>query len=290
MISSGTSMGETLYKITSRTKIKNMSEPNSPSISLTPYHPQGRIINSRYIKTNLSSIIDLVIQSKLKNDNKLFFNKNYYINLLKIKLKKNYENKNFPPIKTFTSLKKITNINYNTLNTLTNTNFAKDKYLNTFSYDTLNHHNKNKNNLYKNILDNNPKNLKVVYVKKFLNSKNNKTEENNKMIEDLRIRGKNIGENYNLNLSKLRFRMFHGLDKKVQNNYNSLDKQIKDKFKGLNNKKIRQYFLKNKLNEYNSKIKLVKKNVENTKKRINNLFTYLNKEIQMNLVEEYNKA
>ena len=297
MISSGTSMGGTLYKITSMSKIRSISESNSPSTTFSPFSTSLRkksIPKWNNLKTNLS-LVDLMKQSKLKKDKKLLFDKNYFLNLIKIKLKKKLKNNNFPPIKTLSSLKSLLSINYNTMNTMTNinsnkkNNYLKDKYIKTFSYDNIK---QNKINIYKNVFNSNPKNLKKVAVNKFINKKNNacfKTENNFKKIENFKVKNK-IGEiNYNLNLSKIRFMNFHGYNKKNKNNeknfmYNLL---LQRKFEGFDNKKIRQFFIKKKLNIVNTKMKSAQKNVEETKNRIKDFFNFLNKDIQNNLEEDY---
>ena len=295
MISSGTSMGETLYKITSSKK-RNLSESNSYSTSFPVYHSQERFHNNNNIKkTNLSSIVNLIKQSNLKKDNRMLFDKNYYFNLIKIKLKKNYKNKKFPPINTFTPNNKISSVNYKMNNILTDINILKNKYIKTISYKSLNHK-KKKRNLYKNIFNQNPQNLKIVYVNKFMTSKNslnNKTVENFKTNENIKVKNKIIPKNYNIDLSKLRFMMFHGFNKKNINNdynYNSMEKYTNKKYEGFDNKKIRQLFLKNKLKKVNTKMKLVQKNVESTKAELNILFSSLNKDIQLDLNEEYKKT
>ena len=299
MISSGTSMEETLYKISSMSKMRSISESNSPSITFSPFTSQRKKYISKwtYLKTNLS-LIDLMKQSKLKNNKKrLLFDKNYYLNLIKIKLKKKLKNNKFPPIKTLSSLKSMLSINYNTMNTINNlnnnknnkNNYIKDKYIKTMSFDNIK---QNKNNIYKEIFNSNPKNLKIVSVNKFINAKNNTcftTEQNIKKTENFKVKNKIQEKNYNLSLSKIRFMNYHGSNKKNKDNEKNLKYNLllQHKFEGLDNKKIRQFFVKNKLNKVNTKMKTVQKDVENTKSRIYDFFFYLNKDIQHNLEEDY---
>lgn len=294
MISSCTSMGNTLYKITSMSRIRSISDHNSPSASFSPSETQRKISYSNTINSNFSSIVDLMKQSKLKNDSRIHINKSYYFNLLKIKLKKKYTQNNFPPIKTFSPSQINPSINYNTMHTLTNTNFLKEKYIKTFSYENKRHKEKKKT-LYNNIFKTNPYNLKIVYVNKFLRAKDkkNETEENNEIDEKIKVKNKIEDNKYNLNKSKIRFMINHGFNKNTNNKahrHNTTDKYKFDKYGGLNNKKIRQFFLKTRLIKVNNKMKLVRKNVEDTKSKINNLYNYLNKDIQYNLDEEFQKT
>ena len=298
MISTFTSMGDTLYQISSMTKLKSLSENNSPSYSFSPFQTQRKIQNTK-AKTitsnfNFSSIIDLMKQSKLKRDSRILFSKGYYINLLKMKLKKKIKLNKFPPIKTFSPKETHSTINYNVLHTLTTPNFAKNRHLNTFSYDNKKH-NQKISIKYKDIFNPNPPNLKVVYVNKIFGSKNknSETEENIKINGKLKIKNKIEKDNFNLNMSKIRFMAYHGFNKKARDKvqkYNSFDKCSNNKYAGLSNKKIRQFFLKKKLNKINGKMKFVQKDVENTKSKIDNLYTFLNKDIQYSLEEEYKKT
>ena len=304
MISSATSMGATLYKIPSISNKKSYTESISPSCSVSPFRTHKKTPSTKYISpftnSNNSSIIDLMKQSKLTNDPPLLFNRNYYFNLLKLQLKKNKGQKLFPPLKTLSSIKSIPIFHFNSFNTLTTTNFPRDKYVKTFSYKNLNH--KKSSFLYKKIMKGGvPENLKIVYVNKFLTSKDKSEDDkirtinkNNKIEADEKITIKNKIENnnYNLKLSKLRFLMFHGFNKKnkgKQNKCNSMEKFVINKYEGLDNKMIRQYFLKKKLKNVNNKMKSVQKDVENAKNNLNVLFTYINREIESKLNEEYNK-
>ena len=293
MISSGTSMGATIYKITSKSKPNNKKDINSsPSTSFSPYISQRTTNNLRTKK--LSSVIDLMKQSKLSKEPLETVSKSYYLNLLKIQLKKNIEKNNFPLIKTFSSLKYIPSINYNTLHTLTNTNFLKDKYMKAFSHENLKNKNKKKT-LYKNIYNKNPQNMRIVYVNKFLGPKhnNNNTYENYKNIDNFKIKNKTEDNFYNLHFSSRKFMVYHGLNKTNKKNefdLNPFYKNIDNKYKGLDNKKIRQFFLKKKLNKVNNKMKSIEKDVQDAKDRINNLYYKLNKDIQFDISEEYKKA
>ena len=292
MISSGTSMGATIYKITSKSKPNNKKDINSsPSTSFSLYISQRTTNNLRAKK--LSSVIDLMKQSKLSKEPLKTVSKSYYLNLLKIQLKKNFENNNFPFIKSFSSLKYIPSINYNTLHTLTNTNFLKDKYMKTFSHENLRNKNKKKT-LYKNIYNKNPQNMRIVYVNKFLGPKhNNNTYENYKNIDNFKIKNKTEDNFYNLHFSSRKFMVYHGLNKTNKKNefdLNPFYKNIDNKYKGLDNKKIRQFFLKKKLNKVNNKMKSIEKDVQDAKDKINNLYYKLNKDIQFDISEEYKKA
>ena len=296
MISSYTSMDNTLYKITSMTKLKSLRENNSPSVSLSPFQTQRKFPYNKTINPyiNFTSTIDLMKQSRLKKDSRILFSKSYYINLLKIKLKKKIKPNKFPPIKTFSPLKTSSSINHNIMQTLTTPNFLKNRHINAFSFENKNH-NKNNNMQNKKIFNQNPQNLKIVYVNKLLSSKNINVEidENDKIKDKIKIKNKIEDNKYNLNMSKMRFMNYHGFNRKAKdkdNKYNSNDKYSRGKYAGLNNKKIRQFFLKKKLNAVNGKMKFVKKNVEDTKSKINNLYMFLNRDIQNNLEEDYKRT
>jgi hypothetical protein len=83
--------------------------------------------------------------------------------------------------------------------------------------------------------------------------------------------------------------IYHGKNKAVKNISNSVEKDIVRKYKGFNNTRIKQLFLKNKLIKVCNKMKSVQKDFDNTKNKLNNLFTSLHKDIQFNLDEEYSK-
>ena len=292
MISSGTSMGGTIYKILTKSKQKNKNDYiSSPLSSFSPCLSQRITNNLR--TTNISSVVDLMKQSKLSKDPRITLSKSYYLNFLKIKLKKNKEKNNFPDIKTFSTLKTSPTINYNTLHTLTNTNFLKDKSIKAFNKENL-RNKKKKTFLYKSIFNKTPQNMRIVYVNKFLRSKYNENNlcENFKNSDNFKIKNKIDDGSYNINLSTKKFMLYHGLNKvnkSNEDNLNTIYKYITNKYKGLDNKKIRQFFLKIKLNKFNNKMKSIEKDVQVAKDKINNLYSKLNEDIQLDINEEYKK-
>ena len=316
MISSATSMDERTIKILqSPNNMTSFSDSISPSHSYftSPYQTRQKIKNIKYLNTtkptNLTStpsssfFVDLIKQTKLQEGkSQIFCNKDYYFNLLKIQLKKNYSNK-LPRINIFSSKNNKESINLNVFNTLSNINILgnrlnnkdKNKYK-TFGYKSINI--KKKNDLYKRIMDGEPQNLKIVPVNKFLKSKIDLNDNNIKdkiyKHENMSIKTKIENNDYNLNLSKIRFMKFHGVKKKSKINLfnlfeNNKNKNNKNKFKGINSLKVKLLFLKNKIKKVNNNIKTVKINVDNKKNEINTLFSNLYKDIQFNMNNQYKK-
>lgn len=298
MKSSATSMEATIYKsLPISNKKSNFKMYNTPSI--TSYHNQIKKskIKNPYINSASSLFVDLLQQTHFKHENRISYEKNYYINLLKIKLKKKPEI--LPKLKTLSSTKTFP-ISIDNINSLTNTNFLKNsqKNVKTFSYRNIN--NQKKNALYKRIIDGKPTNLKSVYVHKFLSSNNdsgmkeghrqyNINTEEPENQPSIIIQTKTLNNDYNLNKSKMKFMIYHGKNKAVKNPSNSVEKDIVRKYEGINNIRIKQLFLKNKLIRVCNKMRSVQKDVDNTKNKLNNLFTTLHRDIQLNLDEEYSK-
>jgi hypothetical protein len=298
MKSSATSMDATIYKSFSLSNKKsNFKMYNTPS--LTSYHNQIKKskIKNPYISSASSFFVDLLRQTQFKKENRISYEKNYYINLLKIKLKKKPEI--LPKLKTLSSTNTFP-ISIDNINSLTNINFLKnfEKNMKTFSYRNIN--NKRKNALYKRIIDGQPTNLKSVYVHKILSSNNESgAKEGDKQYYNninepeyqpsIIIQTKTMNNDYNLNKSKMKFMIYHGKNKAIKNISNSVEKDIVRKYEGINNTRIKQLFLKKKLIKVCNKMKSVQKDVDNTKNKLNNLFTTLHKDIQFNLDEEYSK-
>ena len=297
MKSSATSMDATIYKNFSLSNKKsNFKMYNTP---LTSYHNQIKKnkIKNPYINSASSLFVDLLKQTHLKKENHVLYEKNYYINLLKIKLKKKPEI--LPKLKTLSSTKTFP-ISIDNINSLTNINYLKnsDKNMKTFSYRSIN--NQKKNALYKRILDGKPTNLKSVYIHKLLSSNNYSgvKEEDRQYYNNIDdpeyqpsiiIQTKTMNNDYNLNKSKMKFMKYHGKNKSIKNIRNSVEKDIVHKYEGINNARIKQLFLKNKLIKVCNKMRSVQKDVDSTKNKLNTLFTTLHKDIQFNLDEEYSK-
>ena len=298
MKSSATSMDATIYKgLSLSNKKSNFKMYNTPSLTL--YHNQIKKskIRSPYISSASSFFVDLLKQTHFKKENRILYEKNYYINLLKMKLKKKPEI--LPKLKKLSSTKTFP-ISIDNINSLTNINFLKNsiKNMKTFSYRNIN--NQKKNALYKRIIEGQPTNLKSVYVHKLLSSNNdpgakegerqyNNNFEQSEYQPSITIQTKTMNNDYNLNKSRMKFMIYHGKNKAVKNINNSVEKDIVRKYKGFNNTRIKQLFLKNKLIKVCNKMKSVQKDFDNTKNKLNNLFTSLHKDIQFNLDEEYSK-
>ena len=298
MKSSATSMDATIYKgLSLSNKKSNFKMYNTPS--LTSYHNQIKKnkIKNPYINSSSSLFVDLLKQTHFKKENRILYEKNYYINLLKMKLKKKPEI--LPKLKKLSSTKTFP-ISIDNINSLTNINFLKNsiKNMKTFSYRNIN--NQKKNALYKRIIEGQPTNLKSVYVHKLLSSNNdpgakegerqyNNNFEESEYQPSITIQTKTMNNDYNLNKSRMKFMIYHGKNKAVKNISNSVEKDIVRKYKGFNNTRIKQLFLKNKLIKVCNKMKSVQKDFDNTKNKLNNLFTSLHKDIQFNLDEEYSK-
>jgi hypothetical protein len=298
-------MSCTLYKI--KTSKKSLSESLSPKstfhhfpkqMTFTPKYTKKTIARTR---TDTSTIIDLIKQSKLTYEPLFHFNKNF-MNLIKLQLKK----KNcFPPIKTLALIKSRPIIHYNSDKSLTTQNI-KDKCVTTYNYKNFRSKHKTNSFLYKKGItfgNNINENLKLVYVNKILTPTSTKSIDNTHSyfhrnnsiainnIDKIKIKNKIEQTNYNFNNSKIRFLMFHGRQKKNDNikKGDSTEKCSKNKYEGFDNKKIRQYFLKKKLKNVNIKMKSVQKDVEIAKNNLNLLFNSINNEIETKLNEEYKK-
>ncbi len=306
MISSGTSMGGTMYKITPKNTKRSLSEPSAfndflkPKITLSPKFT----IKNTKIRKNISPIVDLMKQSKLEYKPLFHFDKNYFLNLVKLQIKKN---NCFPPIKTLSSIKSIPIIDYNSdKNSHTTPNLFKDKCVKTYSNKYLNRRYNTNSFLYKKGIGfrrGKEENLKSVYVHKILtptkinsidytysySHRNDNTNMNDN--DKIKIKNKIEENNYNINVSKFKFLMFHGHKKRKENikKSNSVEKTNANKYKGYDNKKIRQYFLKQKFRAVNTRMMSVQKDVELAKSNLNYLFNYINKEIESKLNEEYKK-
>ena len=244
MKSSATSMDATIYKsFLLSNKKSNFKKYNTPL--LTSYHNQIKKnkIKNPYINSASSLFVDLLKQTHFKKENRVLYETNYYINLLKIKLKKKPEI--LPKLKTLSSTKKFP-ISIDNITSLNNINFLKnsEKKMKTFSYRSIN--NQKKNALYKRILDGKPTNLKSVYVHKFLSSNNysgvkegDRHYYNNidgpEYKPSITIQTKTMSNDYNLNKSKMKFMKYHGKNKFIKNINNSVEKDIVHKYEGINN-------------------------------------------------------
>ena len=286
-ISSSKRMNTTVYNTASKPKkFISLSEFNSPSNSLSPFYSiqRKKIKNSKHSRKNkiasltpiTSKFVDLVNQSKLEKKKHISYDRDYFFNLLKIHLKKNKR-------KDLSLNKPLPNVNSNTYNILNRTNVLrnvdreKDKEKNKNKTFIYRYNNKQKNKeLYKRI-DDEKKNLRIIYVNKFLSSnfnideknKNNDNINNNIDNDNIKIKNKIEKKDYNFNKSKIRFMMYHGFNKKTKkNDNNSLGKHEVSKFKEMDGKYVRQLFLKNKIDNVNTQMKVVQKDVNVTKNKL----------------------
>lgn len=317
IISSSKRMNTTVYNTASRPKkFITLNVFNSTSNSISPIHSlqKKRIKNTKHTKRNkipnltsrTSLFIDLVKQSKLAKEKHISYDRDYYFNLLKIQLKKKIR-KNLPKIKDLSLTKPLSNVNskannlFNTTNYLRSIDREKDKNK-TFSYRHINKHidRQKKKELYKSIIDEDKQNLRMIYVNKILSSDLNKNENSknddninnniNNGNENIKIKNKIESKDYNLNMSKIRFLLYHGFNKKSKNNeFNLQGKYEINKFKEMDVKIMKQLFLKNKINNVYTQMKTVQKDVDATKKKLNTLFNTLNKDIEFDLNLEYKK-
>lgn len=313
IISSSKRMNTTVYNTASRQKkFITLNVFNSQSNSISPIHSlqKKRIKNTKHSKRNkisnltsrTSLFVDLVKQSKLAKEKHISYDRDYYFNLLKIQLKK-HNRKNLPKIKDLSLTKPLSNVNskpnnlFNTTNYLRSIDREKDKNK-TFSYRHINR--QKKKELNKSIIDEDKQNLRIIYVNKILSSDLNKNENNknddninnnfNNVNENIKIKNKIESKDYNLNMSKIRFLLYHGFNKKRKNNeFNLQGKYEINKFKEMDGKIMRQLFLKNKINNVYTQMKTVQKDVDVTKKKLTTLFNTLNKDIEFDLNLEYKK-
>ena len=246
--------------------------------------------NPNYRKTisylRQPKIKDLIKETDLNENRKISFDKNYLVNLIKIKSKKD---KNILPcIKTlnaFSSYQKkklyIFSIDFNNKNN-------NDKFQRTYNNSYRNNNKEKIRELYNKIYNFNDK-MKCININKLI-KKNNQSE--GKESEDdyekesfnLKIKPKIItGENQNLINSQKKFMRYHGSNK-VKNlwnhNYISYDFIKKDKYPNENNITIRRHFLKKKLKKLNKNLIRAKDDCKESKDHIIYMFDNFNENIQ----------
>ena len=274
------------YKIKPRTNINFLSVTTHTNTLQNKKYKN--IDNLKYRKTisyiRSSSIIDLMDQSNLSEKRKIPINKNYLINYLKMKMKKNKSK--LPTIQTIKTFTK--NIDYNLrtfsidVNNLTNLNvFHK-----TFNYQRRDNNKEKINELYKKIYEN-KSNLKLVYVNQFINT-NKKIKEKNDSL-NIKIKPKLISDiNHNFITSEKKFMKYHGFNKrkKFNCNLNSFNK-IRDKYPNMDNIKVLQFFLKKKLKIINKDMNVVKNKCEIAKNNLVSVYDVFNDQIQKDIDDIY---
>ena len=230
--------------------------------------------------------IDLMKQSNLEDDKKIAINKNYFINLIKMRLKnKKTKLPTIQMLKTFSPKinKNFKAFSINVSNIKTFHSYQFPNFLN----NTTNNSNKEKlNKLYKKIYEE-KNNLKHIYVSQIINK--NKSEKNESV--SIKIKPKIINDiNRNFITSEKRFMKYHGFNKrnKYKFNMNSYDK-IKDKYYNVNSIKIIQLFLKKKLNIISKDVKTARNDCEIAKNDLISVYDSFNSQIQKKIDDVYSR-
>jgi hypothetical protein len=245
----------------------------------------------KYRKTdnflNSSSKVDLLEQSHLSKKDKIPVNKNYLINLLKMKIKKN--NENLPTIETF---KTFSPTNYHNFKTIS-FDFGNKKTLNNFKTifnNSTRDRNKEKiNELYKKIYDTDNSKLKHIYVNQLMNK--NKIFGEKYDTSNVNIRPK-LADNINHNMinSEKRFLKYHGFNKRKKYRYNlNLFNIKKDKYPNVDSTQIMQLFLNKKLKIIKKDMKVVRTQFETAKNNLVSVYNSFNEQIQKDIDDVYGK-
>lgn len=235
---------------------------------------------------NTSSSVDLIKQSNLSKNDTIPMNKNYLINLVKMRIKK--YNQNLPKLETFKTF--ATNFHY--LKT-TSYDFGKNYTSNKFhsmSNNFTRKSNKEKvNEIYKKIYDNkNNANIKQMYVNQLMNKKKNNSDKNES--KNLNIKQNFLKDNnYNFIKSEKRFMKYHGFNKRKKFKFNlDLFDIKKDKYPNKDSAQIMQLFLNNKLKILNKDMQIVKIKFETAKNNLVSVYKSFNERIQNDIDEVYN--
>lgn len=250
--------------------------------------------NLKYRKTisylRSPSFVDLVKQTNLAENKTIKFEKNYLINLIKMRLKK--DKSKLPTIQGFKNLSPKTDINFRTfsidLNNKKNDIFQLQR---TFNFSNRKKDKEKMDELYKKVYNNHKNNLKSVYVNQFINSNanNNKSRVGEKEAINVNIKHKienNI--NHNLIVSQKRFMKYHGFNKRNKFAYKiKLYDKKKDKYQNVNNVQIWQLFLRKKLKILNKDVSIVKDECDLAKNNLISAYEYFNKQAQKNIEEMY---
>ena len=234
---------------------------------------------------NSSSNVDLMKQSHLSQNEKIPINKNYLVNLVKMRIKKN--NHHFPKIETF----KTFSPNYHYIKTFS---FDFRKYNTSNQFHTMTNNTTKKSNkekvkeIYKKIYDdNNSTKLKQVYVNHLMNKDKISGEKNEDT--NVNIRPKLINNiNYNFINSEKRFMKYHGFNKRKKFKYNlELFDIKKDKYPNKSSAEVMQLFLNNKLKILNKDMKIAKSQFETAKNNLVSVYYSFNQRIQSDIDEAY---
>jgi hypothetical protein len=213
-------------------------------------------------------------------------NKNYLINLVKMRIKK--YNQNLPKLETFKTF--ATNFHYlKTTSYDFGKNYTSNKF-HTMSNNFTRKSNKEKvNEIYKKIYDNkNNANIKQMYVNQLMNKKKNNLDKNE--TKNLNIKQNFLKDNnYNFIKSEKRFMKYHGFNKRKKFKFNlDLFDIKKDKYPNKDSAQIMQLFLNNKLKILNKDMQIVKIKFEIAKNNLVSVYKSFNERIQNDIDEVYN--
>lgn len=234
---------------------------------------------------NTSSSVDLIKQSNLSKNDTIPMNKNYLINLVKMRIKK--YNQNLPKLQTFKTF--ATNFHYlKTTSYDFGKNYTSNKF-HTMSNNFTRKSNKEKvNEIYKKIYDNkNNANIKQMYVNQLMNKKKNNLDKNE--TKNLNIKQNFLKDNnYNFIKSEKRFMKYHGFNKRRKFNYKLNFYDIKkDKYPNVDNIQIWQLFLKKKLKILNKDVTKAKDECDIAKDNLLSVYDSFNIQAQKNIEETY---
>lgn len=251
---------------------------------------QANMESKRYRKTisylRSPSFVDLVNQTNLVDNKVIKFNKNYLINLIKIKMKKNKSK--LPTIQTLSTFSPNTEVNFRTFsidfNNMKKTN--NYQFHQTFNNSTRNKNKKKINELYKKIYSK-KNNLKNVYVNQFMISNNKKKDD--KETLNMSIKPKMMNNiNPNLMKSQKKFMKYHGFNKRNKFSFKlNMYGKKKDKYPNVDNIQILQLFLKKKLKIINKQMDDVKDQCETAKNNLIHVYDSFNEQIQKNIGDVY---
>lgn len=279
-----------------KSKIKNRIKYNKKFFSIST-HTNSFKDFSKFDKTNYRKTIsylnspsvidvDLMKQANLSDKKFLKFNKNYLVNLIKMRMRK----ENLPSIQTLKTFSPKSDFHYRAFSIDLN----KIKQNNRYDFNkTSNFSPKNKNKekiseLYKKAYGENNNNLKSVYVNQFIcSNKKNKAEKKESISVNIKpTMLKNI--NQNLATSQKKFLKYHGFNKRKKFNYKlNFYNKMKDKYPNVDNVQIWQLFLKKKLKILNKDVVKAKDECDFAKDNLISIYESYNIQAQKNVEETY---
>ena len=284
-----------------KSKLKNKLKTNNNFYSITTnsnsFRDKSKLENTNtninYRKTisylNTPSIIDvdLVKQLKLSDKRILKFDKNYLVNLIKMRIKKD----KLPSIMALKTFSPKSDFHYRAFSI----DLSKIKLNGRYDFHkTLNFSPKNKdkekiNELYRKVYENNSNNLKSVYVNQFINSNKKIKFEKKEETISVNIKPKILNSiNQNFENSQRRFMKYHGFNKRRKFNYKLNFYDIKkDKYPNVDNIQIWQLFLKKKLKILNKDVTKVKDECDIAKDNLLSVYDSFNIQAQKNIEETY---